>query len=124
MLARCTNPNLPEFPYYGGRGITVCERWRNFKNFLSDMGERPAGTTLDRIKVNLNYDPQNCRWANQDIQSNNKRSNILLEYQGRIQSVAQWAREFGWKRTTILGRLGRKWSVERTLGTPLQGKPA
>jgi len=123
MIARCENPNCPEFIYYGGRGIAVCERWHDFRNFLSDMGNRPTGTTLDRVKVNLNYEPENCRWANKEIQSNNRRSNILIEYSGKIQSVAQWAREVGLKRQTILLRIARKWSVERALTTPLQRKP-
>ncbi len=122
MMARCRNPKCPEFHYYGGRGITVCERWNDFRNFLSDMGQRPEKTTLDRIKVNLNYDPSNCRWATSETQSNNCRSNILLECFGKTQSVAQWAREVGLKRQALLSRLGRKWSVERALSTPLQRK--
>jgi hypothetical protein len=63
MRARCNYPTHPYYPNYGGRGIRVCERWRFFAHFLADMGERPAGTTLDRIDPELDYEPGNCRWA-------------------------------------------------------------
>lgn len=70
---RCENPNHKQYDDYGGRGIRFCERWRDFRNFLSDMGERPEGRTLDRIKVNGDYEPGNCRWATRKEQSLNKR---------------------------------------------------
>lgn len=74
MVARTTNPHRPEWGYYGGRGITLCDRWRSFENFLVDMGERPAGLTLDRIDNNGNYEPGNCRWATWSQQQLNKRT--------------------------------------------------
>lgn len=73
MIQRTTNPNHKGWPYYGGRGITVCDRWRTFENFVADMGERPDGLTLDRIEVDGNYEPGNCRWATDAQQRANQR---------------------------------------------------
>lgn len=73
MIERCTNPNARQWEWYGGRGVTVCDRWRSFENFLADMGERPEGRTLDRVDVNGNYEPGNCRWATWPEQCANKR---------------------------------------------------
>lgn len=73
MRARCYNPHNASFKYYGGAGITVCDRWKNsFENFLADMGERPEGTTIDRIDAGGNYEPSNCRWADAKTQALNK----------------------------------------------------
>lgn len=72
MRQRCKNPNTPKYSYYGGRGITVCDRWNTFTNFLEDMGERPEGTSIDRINPNGNYEPTNCRWSTWVEQNNNQ----------------------------------------------------
>ena len=70
---RVYNPNAAGFKYYGGRGVEMCNRWDSFENFLFDMGERPADTTIDRINPFGNYEPDNCRWSTRQVQANNKR---------------------------------------------------
>lgn len=73
MMQRCTNPRSRDYRLYGARGITVCERWMVFDNFLADMGEKPPSLSIDRIDVNGNYEPGNCRWATAEQQAQNKR---------------------------------------------------
>jgi hypothetical protein len=78
MRTRCNNPRATNYLSYGGRGIDVCKRWESFENFFQDMGEKPTGMTLDRINVNGNYEPKNCRWATRQEQAKNKRKCKLL----------------------------------------------
>lgn len=115
MLDRCRNVNNGHYKYYGGRGITVCERWHKFENFYADMGDRPNGKTLDRINNNGNYCPENCRWASLKTQARNKSTSKLLAYKGKTQSLAAWAEELGINRNTISTRLRRGWSVAKAL---------
>lgn len=92
MIARCNNPKSRIYSYYGGRGITVCPRWRKFENFLADMGARPDGTSLDRWpNVNGNYEYGNCRWATKKEQARNRRSNCIVNYNGEKLTLTEAA---------------------------------
>lgn len=77
MIQRCTNPKRDSWHLYGGRGVKVCDRWREFENFALDMGPRPHGTSIDRIDPNGDYEPNNCRWATPKEQAANKRKKIV-----------------------------------------------
>lgn len=117
MRSRCTNPMASGSKYYLGRGIGFCRRWGVFENFFADMGERPAGTSLERIDNNGHYTPENCKWAFPREQQNNMRSNVRLTYAGETFTVAQWANNLGLKHSTILTRIKRGWTADRALGT-------
>jgi hypothetical protein len=95
MHKRCSDQNHISYRYYGAKGIRVCERWASFDNFLSDMGPRPEGATLDRKDSLGNYTPENCRWATVAEQNRNKGDTILVEIEGKTQPVGVWARERG-----------------------------
>lgn len=118
MRTRCLNKNADQYPDYGARGITICERWNSFENFLEDMGHRPDGTTIDRIENDKGYEKSNCQWSTMREQENNKRSNVYLEFNGRSMTAAQWSRETGIGYQTIRKRMDAGWSSERTLTVP------
>lgn len=115
MLTRCRNHNFPGFYKHGGRGIEVCDRWLKFENFLSDMGERPEGMTLDRIDNNGDYEPGNCRWATPEEQNLNTRQNHRLSFGGESLTISEWSKRFGFKRGVLESRIRRGWSVDRAL---------
>ena len=94
MHNRCSDKNSKSYGDYGGRGIKVCESWKEFENFYKDMGKRPEGMSIDRIDVNGDYCPENCRWATIEEQSNNKRNNIYIDYNGETKTLSQWANHF------------------------------
>lgn len=121
MLNRCGNPNDGKWKDYGGRGISVCERWQSFEHFYTDMGDPPDGTSLDRIDVNGNYEPSNCRWATPVVQARNKRGNHLLEFRGETKTMAEWSEQLGIASGVLQQRLGRHgWDIERALTTPVR----
>lgn len=115
MLSRCINENSNNYSDYGGRGITVCDEWLDFANFLADMGECKGKLTLDRIDVDKGYNKDNCQWATMLHQENNKRNNRLIEFNGKTLTMAQWARDVGIKSNTLFSRLKSGWTVERAL---------
>lgn len=117
MVARCTNPNTDQYPRYGGRGITVCERWLTFENFHEDMGERPKGMTIDRINNDKGYSPSNCRWSTRQDQARNRTSNRVLSIDNHTACVAEWAEISGTPAYRIIQRLRRGWTaIESVFG--------
>lgn len=119
MKARCYVKLNANYANYGGRGIKVCDRWlESFENFLTDMGEKPEGLSIDRVDVDGDYEPRNCRWASVGEQATNRRNNRYVEYEGRKMTISEWARELGVKPGLIKNRLDSKWSVERAFTTP------
>jgi len=121
MRCRCNNPNSNYFADYGGRGITVCERWLKFENFYKDMGDRPSqGHTLGRIDNNGPYSPENCRWETVSQQQSNRRNTRFLTYNGKTQTLTEWSLEIGIPYGTLRSRIDQYgWSVEESLTTPL-----
>lgn len=122
MRDRCRNPKRPSFADYGGRGIRVCDRWllpdgEGFKKFVQDLGPRPVGASLERIDVNGNYSPENCRWANNTEQARNKRNSRRISFNGQTKVISAWAKELGFTHATIELRIN-KWGIEKALTTP------
>lgn len=118
MIQRCTNPNSTAYASYGGRGIKVCDEWLTFEGFVKEMGERQDDMTLERINNELSYSKDNCKWATRKEQANNRRTNVKLEYNGKVMNISQWASEFGLSKVSLKARIERGWSVERALTTP------
>jgi hypothetical protein len=119
MNRRCSNPLLRCFKNYGGRGISVCERWRVFENFFADMGPRPSPRhSLDRVNNDGNYEPGNVRWATMKEQARNKRTTRMLTYAGRTMPLIDWAAEVGMRPASVAQRLQGGMSVEAALSTP------
>lgn len=118
---RCLNPNSPKFPIYGGRGIMVCDRWKHsFLCFLEDMGKKPSPLhSIERIDNNGNYEPSNCVWATNLIQSRNRTSNKVIRFNGSSKTMTEFANEFGLKVGTLWQRLKSGWSVKDSLTEPL-----
>jgi hypothetical protein len=122
MKARCNNPQNPNYPRYGARGVKVCERWESdFVNFLEDMGRSPGpGYSLEREDNDGNYEPSNCRWATKTEQARNRRSNKRLTFRGLTLTQAEWAERTGIPQSTLHLRVKYGWTVERALTQPLR----
>ena len=114
MRQRCMSPNQTGYERYGGKGIEVCDEWKNsFEKFMEDMGERPSSNhSLDRIDNTKGYFKENCRWATAKEQANNRTNNRKIEFDGEIKNLGEWATEFGISATALKRLVGRKLSSE------------
>ena len=123
MLQRCLNPKNTNYRHYGGRGIIVCQRWKDsFAVFAEDMGQRPSARhTIDRVDVNGNYEPGNCRWATAKEQARNTRANRMIEFNGEVLPLAAWAERMGINAVTLHSRLARKWPIDRAFTEAIRG---
>ena len=126
MISRCSNKNVIGFKNYGGRGISVCEEWKkSYESFRdwSILHGYSEKLSIDRIDVNGNYEPSNCRWVNAKVQANNKRNNRLLTYMGKTQTLSQWSEEVNIPSITIKARIDKYgWSIEDALSKQLRRK--
>ncbi len=119
MLDRCNNENSKNYANYGGRGIFVCDRWlESIENFISDMGEKPLGTSLDRVDNDGQYSPENCRWATHKQQGNNKRTNRRVERNGVAILTSELAWQAGLGAELVNARLNNGWSVHDAITKP------
>ena len=117
MMDRCYRKTAKNYPFYGGRGIAVCDEWHDisaFEKWAKSSGYA-VGMSLDRIDANGNYSPENCRWATAGEQANNRRNTVYLNYQGEKKTISEWAKMLGIKRSTLSNRIYRGWSVEKAL---------
>ena len=114
MWQRCHNPKNNRYKDYGEKGIIVCERWKDFRNFLNDMGEPPVGASIERKDNSKGYFPENCIWANQSVQMRNTKRTRIIEFNGKSQCVTDWAKEIGIQESSLRKRLD-KWPLEKAL---------
>lgn len=120
MKDRCTNPNSLNYKNYGGRGIVVCKEWLNdFSQFYKDMGDS-GNLTIDRIDVNGNYEPSNCRWTDMKVQSRNKTNNVRFTHNGETLCVSEWIEGCKIASSTFWNRIDRGWSFEKSITTPVR----
>lgn len=121
---RCQNPKASGYRKYGAKGIKLCDNWQSFANFIEDMGPKPTPYhTIDRIDPSKDYTPENCRWATQLEQQNNRSNNRRITAFGKTQTLQQWCRETGMNHKTILRRIGLAWPIEKALSvSPVKGR--
>lgn len=120
MLRRCSSPKCKIYKHYGGRGISVCGRWKTFTNFLKDMGEKPAGLSLERIDNDGDYEPGNVRWATQREQTLNKTNSRFLTFNGITLNFSVWADKVGISRPALHHRLSSGWTIDEALTIPVR----
>jgi hypothetical protein len=124
MINRCTNPTESAYKNYGGRGITVCDRWLEpggYERFVEDMGPRPPGMTIERVDNEKGYSPDNCVWADLETQGNNRRNNVRVTWEGREMTLTQACALVGKSFPTVWHRLSvAKWPLERALTQPIR----
>jgi hypothetical protein len=118
MIDRCMNPQHASYDGYGGRGITVCRRWMDVRNFINDMHPRPPGTMLERIDNDKGYYPGNCEWATKDKQDNNRRDTVRVTIDGVTKPLAMWTKEGKVPLETVRKRLKRGWNPKVALFKP------
>jgi hypothetical protein len=118
MRTRCENKRDAAYPDYGGRGITVCERWLDFSNFLADLGQPPEGMTLERVDNDGNYELSNCKWVSRLAQSRNRRNVIRITVNGETLCLSEWAERTGIDVRTLWARLKKGWSESAAVTTP------
>jgi hypothetical protein len=121
MRKRCQEPSDPAYVNYGGRGISICERWLSFENFIADMGPRPEGGMIDRIDNSGNYEPDNCKWSTRKEQNSNRRNCIYVELDGIRMTLKEACRVRGVKYRPVHKRImDRGWDVMRALSEPIR----
>lgn len=121
MKTRCSNPSAINYMNYGGRGISVCARWKSFDNFISDMGFPLPRQSIERINNDGNYEPSNCRWASRTEQSRNKRTNRIITFNGTTKPLIAWAETIGIDQSSLRERLAN-WPLAHALTTHKFGK--
>lgn len=126
MIQRCEDPNCKSYPNYGGRGISVCERWRtHFPLFLADLGRRPTPWhTLERRDNDADYEPNNCCWATRNEQNNNQRKTLLLCWRGQRHTIREWSDKIPMSYHALRHRIQQGWSVHRALTQPVRFRPS
>jgi len=118
MMQRCYRAGDRNFKYYGARGIVVCERWHDFRNFLTDMGTVPDGLTIDRINENGNYEFGNCRWATSKTQVRNRRNTVFVTFKGESRPLGEWSEITGINYRCLARRYYKGYDAERMLTMP------
>ena len=122
MKTRCTNPNYDKYSYYGGKGISICKEWYDsyeaFEKWAIENGYDDA-MTIDRIDVDGDYTPENCRWVSRKAQANNRTNNHLLTYRNKTMTIAEWSEETNISESAIRQRISAGWSVDKALTEPV-----